>query len=181
MAVPLTELQTRAELPLLISFVDLSRFAAVARKRADREIADTLDEFYGRVYASVIGAGGHAVKFMGDAALLIFPDDAVDSAVMALLALKLETDSSLRSRGFPAWLAVKVHYGKAFAGPFGPPEHRSFDLIGQAVNIAAMLEPRGFVLSTQAFRKLAPETRRQFKRHTPLAVYVPVNDGRGPE
>ena len=86
----------------------------------------------------MIGARGHVVKFMGDAALLIFPDDSVDSGVLALVSLKRETDCWLRSRGYPARLAVKAQYGKVFAGPFGPPEHRWFDIIRRAVNIDAV-------------------------------------------
>ncbi len=172
------EIPSRTVLPLLISFIDLSRYARLARERDDREMADLLNDFYCRTNSAVTEAGGRVVKFIGDAVLIVFPEDLADAGVHCLLSLKEDSDAWLRSRGFGAELFVKVHFGDVVAGPFGPSDSAHFDVIGHAANIAATLEPRGFAISPQAFRRLRPESRRRFKKHSPPASYVTVDEPR---
>lgn len=165
-------------MPLLISFVDVNRYARIARERDDRETAELLNDFYCRTYSAVADAGGWVVKFIGDAALIVFEEVRADAGVTCRLSLKEDTDTWLESRGFAAELAVKVHFGDVVAGPFGPSDRPHFDVIGHAANISATLEPRGFSISPQAFRKLQPQSRRRFKKHSPPAVYVAVEEPR---
>jgi class 3 adenylate cyclase len=171
------------ELPLLICFVDLSRFAVNSERVSDRDLAILMDEFYTRVCAKVVGAGGAAVKFMGDAALVVFPESQVNDGVLALLELQEECRPWLAGKGWDGQLVVKAHFGSAVAGPFGPREYGRHDVIGSAVNLAATLPARSFALSAQAFRKLSPEMRRRFMKHTPPVTYIPVGSqaGHGPE
>jgi class 3 adenylate cyclase len=166
------------ELALLISFVDLSRFRVDSERLTDRELAALVDELYTRVSARIVGAGGAVVKFMGDAALIVFPESLVNEGVLALLELQEETDAWLRERGWDSRLIVKAHFGTAVAGPFGPRADRRHDVIGGAVNLAATLPTRSFALSAQAFRKLSPEVRRRFMKHTPPITYIPVGSQR---
>jgi hypothetical protein len=65
--------ETRIETPLLIAFLDLTRFFAQIQRTDDAEIAETLDAFYEHVAAAVGAAGGTVVKFIGDAALWSSP------------------------------------------------------------------------------------------------------------
>ena len=51
-----------------------------------------LDKFYGLVGDAVDDAGGKVVKFMGDAALMVFPEDSTREAVEALRTLKADAD-----------------------------------------------------------------------------------------
>ncbi len=166
------------ELPLLISFVDLSRFRVDSERVNDRELATLVDELYTRISAKIVGAGGAVVKFIGDAALIVFPEQRVDAGVLALLELQEETDAWLGEKGWDSRLIVKAHFGTAVAGPFGPREHARHDVIGSAVNLAATLPARAFALSAQAFRKLSPEMRRRFMKHTPPITYIPVGSRR---
>ena len=50
------------------------------------------------------------------------------------------------------------------------------DIFGEAINTAFTVDRRShrgrLVISPQAFRRLAPETRKRFHRHTPQIVYV---------
>jgi hypothetical protein len=66
--------------------------------------------YYGRVNASV-ATGREVVKFMTDAALLVFPNDAVESRVNTFFSFRRETDSWLGSRAYPARFIVKAHWG----------------------------------------------------------------------
>ena len=172
----LTSSATREERVLLIAFVDLTGFALQCSRIADREVADTVDALYQRVGAAVTGAGGEVVKFIGDAALMVFTEDDVDRAVTALLALKDEVDGWLAGRGWPCHLQVKAHVGTVIAGPFGGAGDQRFDVIGKNVNLAAMLESTGVALSAEAFARLGPATAARFKAHSGPVTYGRVED-----
>ena len=170
--------EARPEVPLLIAFVDLTRYAAQSQRVTDRALADTIDTYYERVASLVERAGGRVVKFIGDAALLVFPEDAVDRGVEGLLQLKDTVDELMQERGWDCRLAVKAHFGTTVAGPFGAAGAKRFDVIGKAVNTAATLDSTGVTLSVAAFRKLGPELRRRFHKHTPPITYIRMEDPR---
>ena len=170
--------EDRAEVPLLIAFADLTRFMAQSQRVNDTDLADTLDAFYECVAARVEKAGGRVVKFIGDAALVVFAEDAVDRGVEALLEVKDAVDDLMERRRWDCRLAVKAHFGTTVAGPFGAAGAKRFDVIGKAVNTAATLEGSGVTLSVAAFRKLSPELRRRFRKHTPPITYIRLEDPR---
>jgi adenylate cyclase len=171
-------LEPRQESPFLIAFVDLTRYMAQSQRVGDAELADTIDEYYRQVSATVEKAGGRVVKFIGDAALVIFREDGVDRGVQALLDLKDSVDRLMDARGWECRLTVKAHFGTAVAGAFGPSGGQRFDVIGKAVNVAASLDGSGVTLSVTAFHKLGPDLRRRFKKHTPPISYVRIEDPR---
>jgi class 3 adenylate cyclase len=170
--------ETRSQVPLLIAFVDLARFAAQSQRSDDLELADALDAFYEHVAAAVVGGGGTVVKFIGDAALVAFPAGAVDRGVETLLALKDSVDELMARRGWECRLIVKAHFGTVVAGPFGAAGDKRPDVIGKAVNVAAGLDASGVTLSVEAFRKLGPAMRTRFKKHTPPITYIRTQDPR---
>jgi class 3 adenylate cyclase len=170
--------EARPEVPLLIAFADLTRFFVQSQRVTDAELADTLDAFYERVGAVVHKGGGRVVKFMGDAALIVFPEEGVDAGVETLLRLKEEIDDLMDDRGWDCRLLVKAHFGTAVAGPFGGIGAKGYDVLGKAVNTTATLEATGVTLSVSAFRKLGPDLRRRFRKHTPPITYIRTEDPR---
>jgi class 3 adenylate cyclase len=170
--------EARPEVPLLIAFVDLTRFAAQSQCLTDTALADTIDTYYERVATVVERAGGRVIKFIGDAALLVFPEEGLDRGVESLLQLKDAVDELMAARGWDCRLAVKAHFGVTVAGPFGAAGAKRFDVIGKAVNTAATLDSTGVTLSVAAFRKLGPALRRRFRKHTPPITYIRLEDPR---
>jgi adenylate cyclase len=169
--------EPRAARELLVVFVDLSTYTQDARRTADDlRLADIVDAYYERVSAAVRAAGGNVVKFMGDGALLVFPTERADAAVTALLELTVSIGRWLEGERWESRLVVKAHAGTVIAGGFGGSGDKSFDVIGDAVNVAARLQTRAFALSADAFRLLSPEARKRFKKHTPPITYIPVED-----
>jgi class 3 adenylate cyclase len=168
----------RAQVPLIIGFLDLSRFGAVAQRLDDAGLADTLDEFYRLVGAEVASSGGEVVKFLGDGALLTWPEDRADAALAAMLALRDRVDQWANARRLDTSLVVRLHSGTVVAGDFGPESRRHRDVIGKAVFVAARLDAKTLSVSAEAFRKLSPGARQLLKKHTPPVVYVPVADPR---
>jgi class 3 adenylate cyclase len=67
-----------------------------------------LDAFYEHTAAAVQAEGGRVVKFMGDAALIVFPETAVDRGVKTLMALKDSVDELMAQRGWGCRLIVKA-------------------------------------------------------------------------
>lgn len=118
------------------------------------------------------------MKFVGDGVLVVFTEDAVDRGVETLLALKGAVDNLMVRRGWECRLVAKAHYGTAVAGAFGRAGDKRPDVVGKAVNTAAMLEATGVTLSVAAFRKLSPPLRRRFKKHTPPVSYIRMEDPR---
>ncbi|MFI4995728.1 MAG: adenylate/guanylate cyclase domain-containing protein [Hyphomicrobiales bacterium] len=167
-----------SETPLLVAFVDLTRFMAQSKRVSDADVAATLDAYYERVAAAAEEAGGRMVKFFGDGALMVFDEDEVDRGVQALMDLKDAVDSFMDDRGWDCRLTVKAHFGTAIAGPFGAPGAKRYDVIGKTVNTAATLDATGVTLSVAAFRKLDPELRRRFKKHTASVTYIRNEDPR---
>jgi adenylate cyclase len=162
----------RATVPLLVAFVDLTGFARQAASIGDEETAAVLDGWYERCAARVTTAGGRVVKFIGDAALIVFDEDRADAGVQALLALKADADEHFARAGWPCRANVKAHVGPCVAGTFGG----RYDVIGKSVNTAAMLDSNGVALSVEAFRAIGPELRQRFKKHTWPVTYIRVED-----
>lgn len=168
--------EIRSEQELLVVFVDLSRFSAQSQKVTDLELANAMDAHYRRVALAVEGVGGRLVKFVGDGALAVFEAARVDTAVEMLLKLKQDVDDFFSELGWECRAAVKVHFGSVIAGQFGAGASARFDVLGKQVNTAATLTGPGVTLSTEAFRKLGPDARRRFKKHTAPITYIRQED-----
>jgi adenylate cyclase len=163
----------------LVALCDCSRFMQQARGRPSAQLFAELNELYTLTEDAVAAAGGLVVKFMGDAALVVFPEDLADQGIMALLDLKTTVDRWLRSRPLGNSLYVDVHFGEVTLGRMG--RAGRLDVIGETVNIAAKLGSRGFGLSQQAFRCLSPEHRKLFHRFTPPVLYLPASQASAAE
>ena len=166
----------RATVPLLIAFVDLTGFARQAASIGDDETAAVLDGWYERCAACVTAAGGRVVKFIGDAALIVFDEKDADAGVEALLALKADADEHFARAGWPCRANVKAHVGPCVAGAYGAAGDKRYDVIGKSVNTAAMLDSNGVALSVEAFRAIGPALRQRFKKHTWPVTYIRVED-----
>ncbi len=151
----------RTSTPLLLAFIDLSRFSKESLQRDDEQVAETIDAYYGLVAREIAGAGGRVVKYIGDAALIVFPEADADSGVRALLRLKSSVEAMLATQGWASRLGAKVHVGSAIAGEFGPPGDARYDVIGRAVNETAMMATTDrIVLSDAALGRVSADTRR---------------------
>jgi class 3 adenylate cyclase len=170
------ERQHRTAKPLLIVFLDFTRFAFQSQRVDDSELADTIDAYYERATKAIESAGGTVVKFIGDATLAVFPEEAVDAAVRAILELRKTLDESMMERDWECRLTAKVHFGNVIAGEFGAEAAKRFDVIGRAVNTTAMLHSAGITLSAEAFERLSPELRTRFKAHVPPVTYIGLDD-----
>ncbi len=173
----ISKVTTPRKVSLLISFMDIMGFLGIAQKLKDPlDHFSLLGGFAEIVIHDVESAGGRVIKFIGDSALSVFPEEEADQGVRTLISLKARLEAYLSQKGFPNKLRMTAHVGEVAIGPFGEGHCRQLDVFGDAVNMAATLERAGhggrLVISPQAFRKLSAATRKVFHRYTPPKVYL---------
>ena len=169
----LPALEAPIQATVLVALADCSRFMSRSRGRTSAELFTELNDLYLLIEDAITAAGGLVVKFMGDAALIVFPDALADAGVVTLLELKASVDGWLVSRHLGDGLVVNAHVGEVTLGRMGRAGH--LDVIGETVHIAATLGARSFGISQQAFRRLSPESRKRFQRYTPPIHYRPID------
>ena len=170
----LTDISQATEMELLVAFFDLTQFARFAQNHTSREVFETLGAYFEFVGDVVAEGGGTVVKFIGDAGLLAYPEERVDSGVLSLSRLLEEGDAWLQRHGLPCRNVIKAHFGAVTCGPIGTRHKKDFEVYGETVNTAALLRSEGLAITPQVFRKLHKDTRRLFKKHTPPVTYIPV-------
>jgi class 3 adenylate cyclase len=165
-------LEAPLQAELLVALCDWRLFFQYSRGRDSAELFQALNAFYLLTDDAIEAANGWVLKFMGDAALMIFPADLADAGVMALLGLKRDVDGWMKGRGIDSWLHVNAHFGEVTLGRMG--RAGLLDAIGETVNLTATLGSKDFALSQQAFRRLTPEHRRLFHKFSPPILYLPA-------
>ena len=162
----------------LIGCADLTRFAEIARSGTLAGVYELVRALAETSAEVIEPTSGQIIKYIGDAVLTAFPADAADEGVRVLLDLRDRLLARLAPRGIGVTLAA--HVGEVVVARMVP--FAAVDIFGEAVNTAFTMDRRThrgrLLISPQAFRRLAPGTRRRFHRHTPPIVYVAEDGGR---
>lgn len=162
---------------LLLLFTDLSAFARMSEEIADPvelfRIMNAYFEFIGKI---VDDHGGETIKCLGDSALIVFPEEKVDNGVEAAFQIKSEGDKWLANKGFRCKTVVKGNFGAVAYGSMGPVGKKITDVFGTTVNETFLLKSNGIAFTASAFRKMAPETRKLLKKHTPAIRYIAIEE-----
>lgn len=157
---------------LLVVFTDLSNFFTIFSSERGQEMVDYISWFYETTGDCVEEAGGKVVKFEGDSALIVFEDTLIDAGINAMFKLKQIVDQMNSELDYKSQMKIQAHFGSVLTGSFGTRKNKQFDIHGETINIAARLKSAGFTISPETFRKLKPETRKLFKKHTPPITYI---------
>jgi adenylate cyclase len=171
-----TDIQAFQEMNLLVSFCDIRGFYNFCQGKSHLEITKFLDEFYELVGDIIEGAGGQILKFLGDAALIIFAEEDVSRGVIALKKLQDESDAWLKARNTSCRNIIKAHFGPVSGGLVGTRHNKQFDIFGMTVNTAFKIPSYGLAITPQVFRQLDTDTRQLFKKHTPPMRYIPLDE-----
>ena len=158
----------------LVCFADVAGFARTARSLSLPQIAALCKRISSIVVGHVGNTRGQVVKYIGDASLLVFPEEDADTGVRELLAMKRELDAFLRSEHPALSAAFSVHLGQIIIVDLEPVA--ALDILGNTVNIASYLgtcaRGAGFIISQEVYERLSEETRAGFQKQPPTAVYV---------
>jgi class 3 adenylate cyclase len=161
-------------LSALVCFADVAGFARTARSLSLPQIAALCKRISSIVVGHVGNTRGQVVKYIGDASLLVFPEEDADAGVRELLAMKRELDAFLRAEHPALSVSLSAHLGQIIIVELEP--IAGLDVLGNTVNIASYLGTRargaGFVISQEVYERLSEGTRAGFQKQPPAAMYV---------
>jgi adenylate cyclase len=134
-----------ARIEATIAFVDVRGFTRLSSELAVDRVVELLNASFEVVDRHAQIAGGEILKFMGDAALIVFPHDAADVApcfdiLEAMAAMADEVHERTESLGRPIRVGVGLHAGQVMYGNVGANGRHDFTVLGPAVNLASRLE-----------------------------------------
>ena len=129
----------------VIWFCDLRDSTPLADAMTRREFLRLLNDYFECVLGPVQERGGQVLRFIGDAALAIFPvgEDPAEACGKALAAareavarMKKLNENRERSLRF----GIGLHLGEVTYGNIGTPDRIEFTVVGAAANEAARIE-----------------------------------------
>ena len=137
----------------IIWFCDLRSSTALADSMSRVDFLNLLNQFLEAMAGAVLDAGGEVLRYIGDAALAIFPitgDLGLATPAAAQSAVRAARDANKRmeavnaeraAAGEPAiGYGIGLHRGDVTYGNIGSPARLEFTVIGAAANEAARIE-----------------------------------------
>ena len=160
----------------VIWFCDLRDSTPLADSMSRRDFLALLNDYFERVLGPVVEQGGEVLRFIGDAALAIFPvgERPAEACARALAAARealARMEAHNRTRSRPLRFGIGLHLGELTYGNIGTPTRIEFTVIGAAANEAARIEALckvlevDFLVSEQVARTL-PQPWRSLGLHT---------------
>ena len=147
----------------VIWFCDLRDSTPLARSMSRSEFLGCLNEYFDCMAGAVIDNGGQVLRFIGDAALAIFPIEqhggggpsaAHEHALAALVDARTRMHATNVARAARSQQAlsygVALHVGEVTYGNIGTRSRLEFTVIGDAANRAARIESMCKVLGEPA-------------------------------
>ena len=137
-------------LDMTVLFADIRDFTSIAETRTPHDLKDLINTFFTRMTACIQDKRGTVDKYIGDAIMAFWgaPVRDVHHARRALecsLAMQKalrELDPVFAQKHWPALrIGVGLNCGTMSVGDMGSNSRRAYTVMGDAVNLAARLEP----------------------------------------
>ncbi len=139
---------------MTVMFTDLAGFTAFAERNPPELVVAMLNRCLAELAAAISDAGGTVDKFMGDNCMGFFgapvprPDHALRSCRAAVRQLRAIQRLSLSQTQAPLDARIGLHSGEMIVGSIGGRDAQDYTVVGDAVNLAARLEPANKVYHT---------------------------------
>ncbi len=138
----------------VIWFCDLRGSTPLAQAMSRDEFLGCLNDFFDCVAGAVLDHGGQILRFIGDAALAIFPiedeldDRSLEASCKRAIAAAHEASSRMKSYNAKRvnesaqelGYGIGLHVGDVTYGNIGTGNRLEFTVIGEAANLAARIE-----------------------------------------
>jgi adenylate cyclase len=176
------------ELHAVIWFCDLRNSTPLADSMSREAFLQLLNEYFECMLDPVLARGGEVLRFIGDAALAIFPAGQ-ETAIACSRALEAAREAIARMAALnarresfgapPLGFGIGLHLGDVMYGNIGTPTRIEFTVIGAAANEAARIESlckrlnTSLVVSEQVVRHL-PGSWKPLGRHALRGVGEPA-------
>ncbi len=133
------------DLEAVIWFCDLRDSTPLAESMSRRDFLGLLNEYFERMLGPVLERRGEVLRFIGDAALAIFPvgPDPAAACAQALAAARealARIDKFNQNRARPLRVGIGLHMGSLTYGNVGTPARIEFTVVGAAANEAARIQ-----------------------------------------
>ena len=133
------------DIDAVIWFCDLRDSTPLADSMGRREFLALLNEYFECVLGPVLERRGEVLRFIGDAALAIFPvrgspAEACSEALAAAREALERMDKLNKNRARPLRFGVGLHRGEVTYGNIGTPSRIEFTVVGAAANEAARIQ-----------------------------------------
>ena len=137
-------------------------FTSLSERLDVEELRDLMNGWFDRLSTLIPSFGGTIDKFIGDAVMALFGalvahDNDPKRAIDAALAMQAELDEYNREVGErigePMKIRIGINTGRVYAGMLGGDSHKSYTVMGDAVNVASRLEsscPIGSILVSES-------------------------------
>jgi adenylate cyclase len=136
----------------VIWFSDLRNSTALAEQLPQQEFLYLLNDYFDSMAGAVMEHGGEVLRFIGDAALAMFPisehdysdqearERALHAAAAAASRARIHNEKRSAAGQPPFQYGIGLHVGDIMYGNIGVPDRVEFTVIGPAANAAARLE-----------------------------------------
>ena len=133
------------DIDAVIWFCDLRDSTQIADSMERRAFLALLNEYFECVLGPVLERGGEVLRFIGDAALAIFPvngepAEACAKALAAARDARERMNKLNKNRTPPLRCGIGLHIGHLSYGNVGTPSRIEFTVVGVAANEAARIE-----------------------------------------
>jgi adenylate cyclase len=163
----------------VIWFCDLRDSTPLADSMTPQAFLALLNQYFECVLDPVLEREGQVLRFIGDAALAIFPAGqdaadaagrAVDAAQDAIRRMQALNEQRTRAGAAPLRFGIGLHLGDVLYGNMGTRRRIEFTVVGAAANEAARIEALCKTLDTPLLvsEPVAARTRRDWR---PLGSY----------
>lgn len=160
----------------VIWFCDLRDSTPLADSMSRREFLALLNDYFECVLGPVLEQQGQVLRFIGDAALAIFPvgERPAEACAKALAAAReaiVRMGKLNQARSRPLRFGIGLHLGELTYGNIGTPTRIEFTVIGAAANEAARIEALCKVLQvdllvSEEVARALPQPWRSLGLHT---------------
>jgi two-component system sensor histidine kinase ChiS len=133
----------QTERDMTVLFSDIRSFTTLSETMNPKENFNFINSYLKRVGPIIRNHRGFIDKYIGDAILALFPDnaeDALDSAIAMRKELVIYNSHRRKFGYVPIDIGVGIHYGSLMLGTIGEAERMESTVISNDVNIASRLE-----------------------------------------
>jgi len=174
-------LSERAQQPfeqnLLVGFYDLNGYMQWAAKQPPLKVLNDLDRFFEETGSDINARGGLFIKAIGDTGLFIFPAETqlqCDQVIHSVLDFYARTNKWLSKEINALQMAIQMNWGPVACGYVGATPDKRFDIYGETVNTAALINTSRFAISSTLYEKASTRVKEKFEE-TEASTWELVN------